>query len=94
MARAEPHETHNDSVISLRPEREGKSEERAKGKISSERASLINLRPEASPRNKTFSHGGTSIHEHENLRTRKKRVNVLPAASLSVERERERERII
>lgn len=65
--------------------------ERAKGKISSERASLINLRPEASPRNKTFSHGGTSIHEHENLRTRKKRVNVLPAASLSVERERERE---
>lgn len=35
------HETRNDSVISLRPERE--REERAKGKIS-----LINLRPEAS----------------------------------------------
>lgn len=79
------HETHNDSVISLRPEKERESQ-----RENFERASLINLRPEASPRNKTFSHGGTSIHEHENLRGRKKRVNVLPAASL----ERERERII
>lgn len=80
------HETHNDSVISFVPRRKEKARERE----NFERASLINLRPEASPRNKTFSHGGTSIHEHENLRGRKKRVNVLPAASV----ERERERII
>lgn len=69
---AQPHETHNDSVISLRPEEKETEKERESARENFERL-LINLRQGASLRNKTFSHGGTSIHEHENLRIRKKK---------------------